>query len=157
LNQFKAEVKKMKAPPSDEDLQSYIDQAQKKKKKVKDFIEVIQGLADETDADKVKEGIDQFLQDSGEVSIRPDRATVVVKLPARAKLYVDNVFCPLTSAKRTFRTPRLERGRRYYYTLRVETVRNGQPVRQTRKVYLEAGKRVVVDFKSPTLVSTVKK
>jgi uncharacterized protein (TIGR03000 family) len=73
-------------------------------------------------------------------------ATVVVHLPADAKLYVDNVACPLTSATRSFNTPGLEPGRKYFYTLKAEVVRDGKPAAESRRVLLSAGKRVDVDF-----------
>jgi uncharacterized protein (TIGR03000 family) len=92
-----------------------------------------------------------------QVNVRPDRATVVVSLPADAKLYVDDTFCPLTSEKRSFRTPRLEAGRNYYYTLRVEMVREGKAVKKSRRVYVAAGKKVKVDFRETSTVSTAKK
>src|SRR5262245_28498571 len=47
-----------------------------------------------------------------------DVARITVRLPADAKLFVDNAECPLTSAVRTFATPKLEQGKKYYYTLR---------------------------------------
>src|SRR5262249_35192024 len=50
-------------------------------------------------------------------------ARITVKLPADARLFVDDVACPLTSAERTFDTPRLEAGRRYFYNMRAELVR----------------------------------
>jgi uncharacterized protein (TIGR03000 family) len=43
-------------------------------------------------------------------------AKITVTLPANATLYVDNVLCPLTSATRTFATPKLQSGQKYYYT-----------------------------------------
>jgi uncharacterized protein (TIGR03000 family) len=118
-----------------------------KKKKKKD---------DENDKNNNNKNDDDNNKDD-EVSIRSDRAMVVVHLPRDAKLYVDSVFCPLTSDKRSFQTPRLEPGRRYYYTLKVEVVRKGKPVKESRKVYVTAGKKVSVDFGEMTTVSTVKK
>ncbi len=55
-----------------------------------------------------------------------DAARVTVKLPADARLYVDGVPCPLTSATRSFDTPELDAGRSYYYTLKAEVVRDGE-------------------------------
>src|SRR5262245_2410610 len=93
-----------------------------------------------------------------EARVRPDRATVVVHLPADARLYVDNVLCPLNSNKRTFQTPPLEKGRKYYYTIKARAVREGKPVQESRKVYVAAGKKVRVDFGDlTTTVRTAKK
>lgn len=76
-----------------------------------------------------------------------EAARVTVKLPADARLYVDDVACPLTSATRSFDTPDLEAGRAYYYTLKAEVVRDGVRRTAERRVTLEAGKQVSVEFK----------
>jgi uncharacterized protein (TIGR03000 family) len=76
-----------------------------------------------------------------------DTARVTVKLPADARLYVDDVLCPLTSATRTFNTPELDAGQRYYYTLKAEVVRDGGTRSATQRVLVEAGKQVRVEFK----------
>jgi uncharacterized protein (TIGR03000 family) len=73
-------------------------------------------------------------------------ARITVKLPADARLFVDDVACPLTSAERTFETPRLEAGRRYVYNMRAELVRDGQTRTLTKRVVVESGKPVSVDF-----------
>jgi uncharacterized protein (TIGR03000 family) len=75
-----------------------------------------------------------------------DVAHITVRLPAQAKLYIDETLCPLTSDTRTFDTPRLEAGRKYYYTMRVELDRNGERVGETRRVMVAAGERVDVTF-----------
>jgi uncharacterized protein (TIGR03000 family) len=82
-------------------------------------------------------------------------ATVVVHLPENAKLYVDNVYCPLTSAVRSFDTPELPTGRKYYYTLKAELIHDGKPVTQTHKVLIAAGSKVKVDFNGASPVSMV--
>jgi uncharacterized protein (TIGR03000 family) len=76
-----------------------------------------------------------------------EAARVTVKLPADARLYVDDVPCPLTSETRSFDTPDLDAGRAYYYTLKAEVVREGATQTATRRVVLEAGKQVTVEFK----------
>ena len=75
-----------------------------------------------------------------------DVARVTVKLPAEARLYVDGVACPLTSAVRSFDTPELEAGRTYYYTLKAEVVQDGAKRTATKRVVVEAGKQVTVEF-----------
>jgi uncharacterized protein (TIGR03000 family) len=72
---------------------------------------------------------------------------LTVKLPADAKLYVDGVRCPLTTATRTFDTPDLEQGRKYTYTLKAEVVRNGRAVSEIKNVLVQAGKKVNVEFR----------
>jgi uncharacterized protein (TIGR03000 family) len=76
-----------------------------------------------------------------------DVSRVTVKLPADARLYVDNVVCPLTSDTRTFNTPELEVGRSYFYTLKAEVVRDGETRTRSTRVVVEAGKDVTVEFK----------
>jgi uncharacterized protein (TIGR03000 family) len=75
-----------------------------------------------------------------------DVARITVRLPAEAKLFVDNTECPLTSATRTFSTPKLEQGKKYFYTLRAEALQNGQRVVQSQRVTMTAGQQVNVDF-----------
>jgi uncharacterized protein (TIGR03000 family) len=79
-------------------------------------------------------------------------ASVTVRLPADARLSVDGIECPLTSATRTFNTPKLDPGQRYVYTLKAEIVREGQTRADSKRVFVEAGKKVDVDFTNlPTL------
>jgi uncharacterized protein (TIGR03000 family) len=73
-------------------------------------------------------------------------AHITVKLPPDARLFVDDVACPLTSAERTFDTPRLEAGRRYFYNMRAEVVRDGQTRTQSKRVEVLAGTPVTVNF-----------
>jgi uncharacterized protein (TIGR03000 family) len=75
-----------------------------------------------------------------------DAATVTVNLPADARLYVDGVLCPLNSATRSFQTPDLDAGRRYYYTLKAEVERDGETRTASKRVVVEAGREVRVEF-----------
>ena len=76
----------------------------------------------------------------------PAPAHVVVKLPAEARLFVDETPCPLTSATRSFDTPILDPGQEYFYTLTAEVMRDGRTVTATRKVTVRAGAESVVEF-----------
>jgi uncharacterized protein (TIGR03000 family) len=73
-------------------------------------------------------------------------ARVTVELPADARLFVDDVNCPLTSEKRSFETPKLQPGQKYAYTLRAEVVRDGKTLSKVRKVEMQAGGSVNVKF-----------
>lgn len=77
-----------------------------------------------------------------------DRATITIKLPTDATLYVDDRRSPSKEPVRSFSTPPLPAGREYAYTIKAEVVRNGQPETLTQKVPFRAGERVVVDFTS---------
>ena len=59
----------------------------------------------------------------GSGSLAPDRAKVIVSLPADVKLYVDDAPIKVTSDKQSFSTPRLEPGQTYFYEVRTEAVR----------------------------------
>jgi uncharacterized protein (TIGR03000 family) len=76
-----------------------------------------------------------------------DTAQVTVKLPADARLYVDDVLCPLKSTTRSFDTPELKAGQKYYYVLKAEVVRDGEKIERRKHVVVEAGKQVTVEFK----------
>ena len=77
-----------------------------------------------------------------------DRATITVKLPADATLYVDDRKSPSKEPVRSFATPPLPNGREFAYVIKAEVTRNGQPETLTQKVPFRAGERVVVDFTS---------
>jgi uncharacterized protein (TIGR03000 family) len=77
-----------------------------------------------------------------------ERATITVKLPPGAALYVDDRKSPSAEPVRSFSTPPLPAGREFAYLLKAEVVRNGQPESLTQKVPFRAGERVIVDFTS---------
>jgi uncharacterized protein (TIGR03000 family) len=78
-----------------------------------------------------------------------NRARINVKLPSNAKLWVDNVNCPLISNERSFNTPALVPGRQYFYTMRMDVEKDGNVVSENRRVFVEAGAQVNVDFNAP--------
>jgi uncharacterized protein (TIGR03000 family) len=71
-------------------------------------------------------------------------ATIVVNLPADAKLTFDDQPTVSTSARRVFVTPALENGKDCYYTLKGEVIRNGQVRFFTQKVIVRAGQETQV-------------
>jgi uncharacterized protein (TIGR03000 family) len=77
----------------------------------------------------------------------PSRAKLVVELPADAKLFIDDMPMKTTSGVRTFNTPALEPGQAYYYIVRIEYVRDGKPMNETRRVIVRAGLTARADFK----------
>lgn len=82
----------------------------------------------------------------GEASAAVQRARIVVDLPADAKLYVDDHLMKSTSAHRNFHTPELEPGLRYFYDVRIEVLRDGKAVTESKRVVLKAGQEVAVSF-----------
>jgi uncharacterized protein (TIGR03000 family) len=75
-----------------------------------------------------------------------NQATVVVTLPADARLYADGQLIDQAGPVRTFRTPPLEPGKAYYYMLSIEVTRGGRTQRSEERVQLEAGKVARVSF-----------
>src|SRR5688572_4796308 len=73
-------------------------------------------------------------------------ARVAIKLPRDARLHVDEVFCPLSGELRTFDTPPLDAGRKYFYNLTVEITHEAKPVRVKRRIIVEANRTTEVDF-----------
>ncbi len=76
-----------------------------------------------------------------------NRAKLVVELPPGAKLFIDDKPMKNVSGVRSFNTPDLEPGQAYYYMVRVESVRDGKPVSETRRVIVRAGQVARADFK----------
>jgi uncharacterized protein (TIGR03000 family) len=76
-------------------------------------------------------------------------ARVMVIVPADAEVSFDGTRTTLTGTERTFKTPPLEKGSNYYYSVRARWTQDGRPVEQTRKVMVKAGAKVRVDFTSP--------
>jgi uncharacterized protein (TIGR03000 family) len=76
-----------------------------------------------------------------------NRAQVVVRVPAEAKLFAEGQSTTLTGTERVFLTPEIAAGRDFQYTLKVETESGSE----TKAVVVRAGHRTVVDF---TTVST---
>ncbi len=87
---------------------------------------------------------------SEDKSAIPAPATIVVSLPADAKLTVDDAPTVSTSANRVFVSPELQAGKDYHYTLKAEIVKDGKPVVITKKITVHAGEETVVSIE-PTL------
>jgi uncharacterized protein (TIGR03000 family) len=69
----------------------------------------------------------------------PAPATIIVSLPADAKLMIDDFATKSTSASRVFTSPELNPAQAFSYTLKAEIVRNGQTLTATEQVSVRAG------------------
>lgn len=76
-------------------------------------------------------------------------ATLVVRLPADARLTVDGAPTRSTKATRWLVTPPLAPGKDFRYTLRAEFVRGDSTVTVTRVVAVRAGRRTEVSLEPP--------
>ncbi|HWG45600.1 MAG TPA: TIGR03000 domain-containing protein [Gemmataceae bacterium] len=77
-----------------------------------------------------------------------NEATIIVHLPANARLTIDGQATQSTSGTRTFVSPPLEAGKTYTYTLRGELDRNGRMVNAKQTVDVHAGgvSEITLDF-----------
>jgi uncharacterized protein (TIGR03000 family) len=82
-------------------------------------------------------------------------ARLIIAVPADATVFIDERPTTTTASQRTFATPALERGFRYYYTVRAEVVRNGALFTSTQRVSFGAGDQVRVNFSEQDMTSTV--
>jgi uncharacterized protein (TIGR03000 family) len=86
-------------------------------------------------------------------SMLPTPATLIVSLPAEARLTVDGAATQSTSSTRVFASPALEQGKDYHYNLKAELVRDGRTLAATKSVTVRAGDetRVSLDFPDESL------
>ena len=90
-----------------------------------------------------------------QVSLSPDRAKLIVTLPADAILFVDNPRIKTPSGVRVFQSPPLEPGQLYYYNLRAEVVRDGQTVTREQRVVVRGGSVTRAAFTDLPITSTL--
>lgn len=90
----------------------------------------------------------------GSASVTPNRARLIVELPADAKLFIDDHAMKATSSTRSFQTPTLEPGERYYYMVRVEMVRDGRTMTAEKKVVVKAGEVARTSFDEVEMVAS---
>jgi uncharacterized protein (TIGR03000 family) len=81
-------------------------------------------------------------------------ATVLVNLPAEAKLTFNGWTSTNKSSTRRFRTPAIEPGQEFAYTIRAEMVRDGQTIVQNHRVVVRAGQETRVNIDFPPVVLT---
>ena len=74
------------------------------------------------------------------------RGMIIVNLPSDATLYVNELESKPGSNVRSFISPDLEKGKAYFYTLRVELKRNDRVLTETQKITFQPGNEVVVSF-----------
>jgi uncharacterized protein (TIGR03000 family) len=75
------------------------------------------------------------------------KARLIVEVPTNAKLFIDDIPVKVKAGVRSFRTPDLEPGQLYYYVVRIERMRDGKPISETRRIIVQAGQVARADFK----------
>jgi uncharacterized protein (TIGR03000 family) len=78
--------------------------------------------------------------------ISPDAGYLIVDVPADAKVFVNGHATTSTGEHRQYVSHGLEAGMRYEYQVRVEIVRDGKPISETKTVQLSAGSEADVAF-----------
>jgi uncharacterized protein (TIGR03000 family) len=76
----------------------------------------------------------------------PSAASLLVSLPAAAKLYVDGQLVPGDGSARRFHTPPLTAGQSFYYELKAEVLVAGKVETEEAKVVVRAGDSKDVGF-----------
>src|SRR5262245_25146096 len=74
-----------------------------------------------------------------------NQATIVVRLPAEAKLVVGTTETTQRGSERRFLSPELVAGYNYSYQLEARWMENGKEVTVTRTVNFKPGQTAVVD------------
>ncbi len=84
----------------------------------------------------------------------PLSATLIVSLPADAKLTVDGSATNSTSSLRRFTTPPLERGKVYYYALEAQVKVDGKVETIAKRVTVRAGQETYANLGLPVATAS---
>jgi uncharacterized protein (TIGR03000 family) len=76
-------------------------------------------------------------------------ATIVVSVPADAKVTIDNNPTTSTSDRRVFVSPSLPLGRDYHYSVQAKVMRDGKPVTVAKTITVRAGEETQVSLDVP--------
>ena len=93
----------------------------------------------------------------GAMAMTSAPATVIVSLPADAKLYFDGTATTSTTANRQFTTPALNAGSEASYTLTAEIVRDGKTLKASQVINVRAGQTTEVNLSDAQFVTSVVK
>jgi uncharacterized protein (TIGR03000 family) len=84
-----------------------------------------------------------------EEAARPAPATIMVSLPAEAKLTIDDFVTTSTSSTRLFATPTLQQGKDFTYMLKAEIQREGRTLTTSQMVTVRAGEESRIELQFP--------
>jgi uncharacterized protein (TIGR03000 family) len=80
-------------------------------------------------------------------TMEPMRAKLLIELPANAKLFIDDKPVKTALGVQLLDTPALQPDTVYFYIVRVEMMRDGQPLSETRRILVRAGQVARTEFK----------
>jgi len=119
-------------------------------KRRKDFNDLKKIIDDANEkANKELKEKEKKKEEGGETAVfepEPVQSLIHVHLPRDARLYFDGVATLTTGNSRTYTTPPVAPTGSYYYSIRVETIRNGRLISQTRFVTVTPGRATSVVF-----------
>ena len=92
----------------------------------------------------------------GQESLAPTKARLIVEVPADGKVFVDDQPMKTLAERRVYQTPDLEPGQTYVYEVRVQIMRDGKAISESKRVQLRAGEEVRADFKEMAGTTTAK-
>jgi uncharacterized protein (TIGR03000 family) len=95
------------------------------------------------------EGVKKMPKPDKTSEAAPPAATILVSLPADAKLSIDDSPTTSTGPSRVFVSPALAADRDFHYTLKAEVVRDGKPITMEKQVTVRAGRETPVTFTLP--------
>lgn len=83
------------------------------------------------------------------------KATIIVQLPADARLTIDDEPTTSTSGRRVFVTPDLKAGKTFHYNLKAKINRGGKVLTVSRRIEVESGKitQITLPFPPTTTVA----
>jgi uncharacterized protein (TIGR03000 family) len=84
-----------------------------------------------------------------ETPVPADKAVLIVRLPANARLTIESTSTAQTGPQRVFTSPTLPRDRNFVYVLEATWTESGQERRAERKARVRAGAKTEVDFNAP--------
>jgi uncharacterized protein (TIGR03000 family) len=73
-------------------------------------------------------------------------ATIIVNVPAAAKVTIDGVATTSTSSRRVFVSPELSSDKEFHYTLQAEFEQDGKPVSVKKVVAVRGGRQTEVNL-----------
>jgi uncharacterized protein (TIGR03000 family) len=82
--------------------------------------------------------------------IRTGDAVLTVRVPADAKVFVNGKATKSTGTVRSYVSRNLDPGLQYTYDVRVEFIRDGQTVEESKTVQLTAGRNAELAFNGPS-------
>jgi uncharacterized protein (TIGR03000 family) len=82
-------------------------------------------------------------------------ATLIVTVPADARLTIDDEATTSTSTQRVFVSPALNPGQDYHYTLKAEFVKDGKQMTISKEVEVRAGSQTRINMDAETEAGVV--